>query len=285
MAGVNSRTRDRERTLDFDGFLNNLQDWDALKVGDGANFSKAIECYSRSIALSPSSVAFANRAMSYLKLKRYEEAEVDCTEALNLDDRYVKAYSRRATARKELGKLKSSLEDSEFALRLEPNNQELRKLYTETKALSDERKIAKKQGEKPLAHDAIPTRITTPRTAYELEVSWRLLSGDSQKQTNLLKSIPPGSLPQLFKNALSAPMLIEIIRTTSTFFREEMELAVSILDNLTKVPRFDMIIMCLSAPDRADLRRIWDEVFSGDAAPYEHAEAFARLRRRYCTGV
>ncbi|CAA7388987.1 unnamed protein product [Spirodela intermedia] len=314
MAGVNSRTRDRERTLDFDGFLNNLQDWDALKVGDGAsktakiykqggnehfkqrNFSKAIECYSRSIALSPSSVAFANRAMSYLKLKRYEEAEVDCTEALNLDDRYVKAYSRRATARKELGKLKSSLEDSEFALRLEPNNQELRKLYTETKALYDERKIVKKQGQKPLAHElasraaslatsAIPTRITTPRTAYELEVSWRLLSGDSQKQTKLLKSIPPGSLPQLFKNALSARMLIEIIRTTSTFFKEEMELAVSILDNLTKVPRFDMIIMCLSAPDRADLRRIWDEVFSGDAAPYEHAEAFARLRRRYCTGV
>lgn len=41
---------------------------------------------------------------------RYEDAENDCTEALNLDDRYVKAYSRRATARRELGKLKSSLQ-------------------------------------------------------------------------------------------------------------------------------------------------------------------------------
>lgn len=41
---------------------------------------------------------------------RFEEAENDCTEALNLDDRYVKAYSRRATARKELGKLKASME-------------------------------------------------------------------------------------------------------------------------------------------------------------------------------
>lgn len=41
---------------------------------------------------------------------RFEEAENDCMEALNLDDRYVKAYSRRATARKELGKLKASLE-------------------------------------------------------------------------------------------------------------------------------------------------------------------------------
>lgn len=41
---------------------------------------------------------------------RFEEAEHDCTEALNLDDRYVKAYSRRATARKELGKFKASME-------------------------------------------------------------------------------------------------------------------------------------------------------------------------------
>ena len=41
---------------------------------------------------------------------RFEEAENDCTEALNLDDRYVKAYSRRATARKELGNFKASME-------------------------------------------------------------------------------------------------------------------------------------------------------------------------------
>lgn len=41
---------------------------------------------------------------------RFQEAEDDCTEALNLDDRYIKAYSRRATARKELGKLKESIE-------------------------------------------------------------------------------------------------------------------------------------------------------------------------------
>ena len=41
---------------------------------------------------------------------RFQEAENDCTEALNLDDRYIKAYSRRATARKELGKSKECFE-------------------------------------------------------------------------------------------------------------------------------------------------------------------------------
>jgi hypothetical protein len=47
---------------------------------------------------------------SYTQLIRFEEAENDCTEALNLDDRYVKAYSRRITARKGLGKLKEAMD-------------------------------------------------------------------------------------------------------------------------------------------------------------------------------
>lgn len=114
-------------------------------------------------------------------LIRFEEAEHDCTEALNLDDRYIKAYSRRVTARKELKKYKESLEgmwhdiwafscfcfffylkymeysfclfgislwlwsiwcneysltaDAEFAMSLEPQNQEIKKQYSEAKSL------------------------------------------------------------------------------------------------------------------------------------------------------
>ncbi|GMH05591.1 hypothetical protein Nepgr_007431 [Nepenthes gracilis] len=90
-------------------------------------FNEAIDCSSRSIAFLPPAVAYANRVMAYLKIKRFQEAEGNCTEALNLDDRYVKAYSRRATARKELGKLKESMDDADFALRLEPDNVEIKK--------------------------------------------------------------------------------------------------------------------------------------------------------------
>nr|GMD46964.1 RNA polymerase II-associated protein 3 isoform X2 [Ipomoea batatas] len=45
---------------------------------------------------------------------------------MNLDDRYIKAYSRRSTARKELGKLRESTEDNE-----------VKKQYAEVKALYD----------------------------------------------------------------------------------------------------------------------------------------------------
>ena len=39
---------------------------------------------------------------------RYEEAVVDCSQSLNLDHTYIKAYFRRATARGKLGKLKDA---------------------------------------------------------------------------------------------------------------------------------------------------------------------------------
>lgn len=67
-------------------------------------FSDALACYSRSLALSPTSIAYANRAMAALKLEEYSEAEEDCTQAINLDKHYVKAYSRRGRARSHLGK-------------------------------------------------------------------------------------------------------------------------------------------------------------------------------------
>ncbi|KAA8545252.1 hypothetical protein F0562_020036 [Nyssa sinensis] len=345
-------------------------------------FKEAIDCYSRSIALSPMAVAYANRAMAYLKMKRFQEAEDDCTEALNLDDRYIKAYSRRATARKELGKFKESIEDAEFALRLEPGNQEIKKQYAEAKSLYEKEILKKASGalrssvkgvqnpgkskveanghvqpiqpvssgsqgtevqeycakdrsgrapmDTSMSGEEIESRsmrtkeqevdgphegaiqssdlecvkrnhrtgkqeltasvqelasraasrakaeaaknITPPNSAYQFEVSWQRLSDDHELQAHLLKAISPVALPQIFKNALSAPILRDIVKCVATFFSEEMDLAVKYLENLAKVPRFDMIIMCLSSTDKADLLKIWDEVLCEKATPSEYSD-------------
>lgn len=60
--------------------------------------------------------------MAELKLDELSAAESDCTEAIALDPSYVKAYLRRATAAKQLGKLLAAVEDYEQALRLEPTS-------------------------------------------------------------------------------------------------------------------------------------------------------------------
>lgn len=86
--------------------------------------------------------------------------------------------------------------------------------------------------------------VKTPKTAYDFEVSWRALSDDTAQQIQLLKvyfnlpvffwhhcfmlifclfvfeqSIPPASLPEIFKNALSAPFLIDIVKCAASIFR------------------------------------------------------------------
>ncbi|KAL9233469.1 hypothetical protein vseg_008466 [Gypsophila vaccaria] len=417
-------SKNTHQSLNFEGFLNGLQDWDQTLKDKGKKpkpqgslkgksmsssfltedstvdaasekdlgneyykqkkFNEAIDCYCRSIALSPTAVAYANRAMAYLKIKRFQEAEEDCTEALNLDDRYIKAYSRRATARKELGKLRDSLEDVEFALRLEPKDEDLKKQRAEVKSLLEKAILAKaaattkkpSQGVKEVhskvdakdkdkrtpsvpavskkagvdvfpgdnqvsknrslvsedtgvrnktfdakqqingLHKAAPNsspvkhnktgkeldtsvhelaaraasrskaeaakNIVPPTSAYQFEVTWKGFSGDRHLQSRLLKVTPPDALPEIFKNALTPPLLVDIINCLAMLFTEEMELVVKYLENLTKVPRFGMIIMCLPSPDKADLHRVWNEVFLGKATPVEFAETLGELYPRYC---
>ncbi|XP_030957168.1 uncharacterized protein LOC115979296 [Quercus lobata] len=98
----------------------------------------------------------------------------------------------------------------------------------------------------------------------------------------LLGSIS-NALPQIFKNALSASLLVDIIKCVATFFTEEMDLAIRYIENLTNYfSRFDLFIMCLSSTDRDDLHKIWDEVFCSEATPIEYAEMLDKLRSRYC---
>lgn len=88
--------------------------------------------------------------------------------------------------------------------------------------------------------------VKIPKTAYDFEVSWRALSDDTAQQIQLLKvyfqlflfyraiayqillsnflsmfckqSIPPASLPEIFKNALSAPFLVDIVKCSASIF-------------------------------------------------------------------
>ncbi|VVA21229.1 PREDICTED: RNA polymerase II-associated 3 [Prunus dulcis] len=107
-------------------------------------------------------------------------------------------------------------------------------------------------------------KITPPNSAYQFE------------------AISPSALPQIFKNALTVPILLDIIKCVATFFVEEMDLAVNYLENLTRVPRFDTLIMFLSSSDNADLVKIWDEVFDNEATPIEYAEKLDNLHTKSC---
>ncbi|RMB95650.1 hypothetical protein DUI87_27762 [Hirundo rustica rustica] len=86
------------------------------------NHKKAVEKYSESLKLNKECATYTNRALCYLALKQYKEAAQDCTEALKLDPKNVKALYRRAQALKELKDYKSSIADIKSLLKTEPKN-------------------------------------------------------------------------------------------------------------------------------------------------------------------
>lgn len=49
-------------------------------------YTDAIEAYTHCLALQPDmAVVYANRAAAHIKLKQFDRAEADCTEAINRD--------------------------------------------------------------------------------------------------------------------------------------------------------------------------------------------------------
>ncbi|KAM4833154.1 mitochondrial import receptor subunit TOM34 isoform X1 [Urocitellus parryii] len=96
------------------------------------NHKKAIEKYNESLLFSNlESTTYSNRALCHLVLNQDKEAVKDCTEALKLDGKNVKALYRRAQAYKSLKDYKSSLADISSLLQIEPRNGPAQKLRQE----------------------------------------------------------------------------------------------------------------------------------------------------------
>ena len=77
-------------------------------------FAAALACYTRCLESKESLKAptvYSNRAMAFLKLKQFANAEADCFEALLIRPTHVKSLHRRAVARLHLGKLRGALLD------------------------------------------------------------------------------------------------------------------------------------------------------------------------------
>lgn len=80
-------------------------------------FDEAIDLYSKAIEICPEentidlATFYQNRAAAYELLKKWLSVKGDCTKALELNTRYVKALHRRARAYEHLKELENCLED------------------------------------------------------------------------------------------------------------------------------------------------------------------------------
>lgn len=129
------------------------------------DFTKALSFYTDAIAARrDDTIAYLNRAICYINLKRYYEAIEDCNTALALDDTLIKAYYRRALAQKELFRFRLALDDYEKVFDLDPDfalaKEEITKL---NKILNSDPRIDIKCYHKP-------TRFKSTREMQEFDL-------------------------------------------------------------------------------------------------------------------
>ncbi|KAG9348919.1 hypothetical protein JZ751_029236 [Albula glossodonta] len=87
------------------------------KYFKASKYEQAIQCYTEAISLCPKdqkgdlSTFYQNRAAAYEQQMKWAEVVQDCSQAVELNPRYVKALFRRAKAQERLDKKKECLED------------------------------------------------------------------------------------------------------------------------------------------------------------------------------
>ena len=127
----------------------------------------------------------ANRAMAYLKTESWRRADADCSLALSLDDGYVKAYQRRATARKNLKEYAKALEDLNHVLLLEPNNKQAKSEIGELALLK-----AEQERPKPLKENSPPAS-----KSEESKVKGMFVTNSTPKIKESAKMVPGQIMP------------------------------------------------------------------------------------------
>ncbi|TKS74848.1 Mitochondrial import receptor subunit TOM70 [Collichthys lucidus] len=87
------------------------------KYFKAGKYENAIQCYTEAIGLCPTeqktdlSTFYQNRAAAYEQLMKWTEVVQDCSQAVEMNPRYVKALFRRAKALEKLDNKKECLED------------------------------------------------------------------------------------------------------------------------------------------------------------------------------
>ena len=149
---------------------------DYFRSGD---YEEAFSSYSKSLALNEKdAVAYANRAMTSIKLSKLSQACADCSMALEIDPKYHKARARRGTVHHKCGRYLAAIEDFSISLKLDPKNADYHKLLSESRAKENELNPKSKKIEiiesdesEIVQHESSSSILVTSSTAFRIPIA------------------------------------------------------------------------------------------------------------------
>ncbi|KAK4768799.1 hypothetical protein SAY86_026949 [Trapa natans] len=91
------------------------------------------------------SICYANRGICFLKLGKYDETTRECTKALELNPKYVKALLRRAEAHEKRENFEEAITDMKKILEIDPSNDQARKTIFRLEPIAAEKREKMKE--------------------------------------------------------------------------------------------------------------------------------------------
>uniref|UniRef100_A0A8B9LJ07 Sperm associated antigen 1 n=1 Tax=Astyanax mexicanus TaxID=7994 RepID=A0A8B9LJ07_ASTMX len=256
-------------------------------------YQEAVGKYSECLKLKSDECAiFTNRALCFIKLKRFAEAKQDCNSALNLESSNKKAFYRRALANKGLKACSSDLQE---VLRLDTSVQEAQQELDEVTALlkqqratgspsqprrdititevedDDEEGDAVKSSSDGEQKSTSQTINLQPSNAYEFGQALNAARSlnDTAACAQLLRTVPPDSLPQYVSTQLDGHTLSFIMKTLDThLLASEPGVVYQLLDHLHTTERFSMVLMMLNPDERRQMTQLFEHLCSVDCEDF-----------------
>ena len=86
-----------------------------------SDYRSAIDSFTKSLDLNPTSLAYSDRGSAYINVGEYDDAIADYDRAIALDPNYAAAYNNRGVARAHKGDYDSAIADYDRTIALDPN--------------------------------------------------------------------------------------------------------------------------------------------------------------------
>lgn len=189
-------------------------------------YQDAIVCYSNAINSNPCIPAYySNRAICYNKTEAYGAAIADATKALELDPTFVKARYRRGDANFCLGKFKAALRDLKAASLSAPHDTDLKKKLSEC-----EKEVKRQKFEEALAvpdEEAVLVSSTIELEAMRVDDSYTgpRMKGSHEEGYTLDLEFVQGMLSEFKEQRLiHKRFAFEILLSAQALFKAECSL-------------------------------------------------------------
>eukprot|EP01122_Echinamoeba_exundans_P000083 TRINITY_DN10067_c0_g1_i1.p1 TRINITY_DN10067_c0_g1~~TRINITY_DN10067_c0_g1_i1.p1 ORF type:complete len:359 (+),score=83.35 TRINITY_DN10067_c0_g1_i1:35-1111(+) len=255
-------------------------------------FKEVIHYADEALELDPKFVkALMRRATAKFELKNFEGAIQDLRAALEIEpnNSALKTDLDAAIAAFNEMKAKQQLEERKRnAARTAPaslaEQKPLSNSIKEVELPEPEIKSALPVEAKPAAKKVAAAKMTTPveeppkldikvpttapKSFYLFEQAYATMGGRTDLLAQYFDLIKPEFLPQLFKESLSGEIISSYVDVISEVYyaRGEIEKGVLILEQLSKVSRFDLVKMFLSSTQAEDVQKVLRKLKTSDKA-------------------